>query len=174
MAIVDKSQIKVFLTAVGNRCEPASTLFLLGGGALEMLGGARPTLDLDYVGNDLQQDDLQQLMAQVANEMQIELEAVPIAEFIPLPIDADKRAVLVGEFGNLTVYIFDPYTIALSKLDRGFDTDMEDILFLIQHQLVTVEQLAIFVEDAVLHADRFDLDPVTIRQHLQVLCQSLN
>lgn len=54
MAIVDKAQIKEFLTAVGNRCEPNSTLFLLGGGALELLGGTRPTLDLDYVGNDLQ------------------------------------------------------------------------------------------------------------------------
>lgn len=113
-------------------------------------------------------------MAQIANEMQIEVEAVPIAEFIPLPADADKRAVFMGVFGNLTVYVLDPYTIALSKLDRGFDTDIEDVLFLVQQQLVTIEQLALFVENAILQAHQFDLDPSIIRRHLQVLRQSID
>ena len=173
MAAVNRSQIEAFLTAVGERCEPISVLFLLGGGALELLGGVRPTLDLDYVGDDLNPNNLQQLMAQIANEMHIELEAVPIAEFVPLPTDANKRAILVGQFGNLTVNIFDPYTIALSKLDRGFDTDMEDIIFLIQLQLITVDQLTVFVEAAASQAYQFDLDPASMRRHLQVLRQSL-
>ncbi|MCP4428468.1 MAG: hypothetical protein GY803_28625 [Chloroflexi bacterium] len=171
--MINKSQIEAFLIMVGKRCKPESTLFLLGGGALEMLGGARPTVDLDYVGNDLQPDKLQQLMIQIADEIHIELEAVPIAKFVPLPTNAHKRAILVGEFGNLTVYIFDPYTIALSKLDRGFDTDIEDILFLIQRQLITVKQLAEFVENAASHAHQFDLEPEVMRRHLQVLRQSI-
>ena len=172
MTLMHKARIEAFLTAVGKHCQPASTLFLLGGGALEMLGGARPTVDLDYVGNDLQPDNLQQLMMQIANEMQIELEAVPIAEFVPVPANAQKRAVLVGEFGNLTVYIFDPYTIALSKLDRGFDNDIEDVLFLVRNQLITVEQLAMFVETAVSQANRFDLDATAMRRHLEIVRQS--
>ena len=173
MATVSKSQIDAFLAAVGERCEPASMLFLLGGGALELLGGARSTLDLDYVGDDLKPNNLQQLMAQIADEMHIELEAVPIAEFVPLPTDAHKRAILVGQFGHLTVYIFDPYTIALSKLDRGFDTDLEDIIFLVQRQLISVDQLASIVEAAASQAYQFDLDPAAMRRHLQVLRQSL-
>lgn len=170
---VERSQIEAFFIAVGNRCEPASTLFLLGGGALELLGGVRPTLDLDYVGDDLQLNTLQQLMAQIAGEMHIELEAVSIAEFVPLPEDAHKRSIRVGEYGNLTVYIFDPYTIALSKLDRGFDTDIEDILFLIRRDLITVEQLAAFAETAASQASEFDLDPAAMRRHLQVVRESI-
>jgi hypothetical protein len=173
MAIINRSQIEAFLIAVGDRCQPTSTLFLLGGVALELLGGVRPTIDLDYVGDDLQPNSLQQLMAQVANEMHIELEAVPIAKFVPLPSDTNKRAILIGQFGHLTVYIFDPYTIALSKLDRGFDTDIEDIFFLVQRQLITIEQLEAFVEDAVSQASQFDLNPTAMRRHLQVLRQSL-
>ncbi len=166
---VGKSRIEAFLTAVGKRCEPASTLFLLGGGALELLGSVRPTLDLDYVGDDLQLTNLQQLMAQIADEMHIELEAVPIAGFVPLPEHSEERSVLVGEFGNLAVYVFDPYTIALSKLDRGFDTDIDDILFLVRRHLITVDQLAAFAEAAVLQAHEFDLDPAAMRRHLQVV-----
>ncbi len=173
MESLSRSQIDRFLTAVGQRCEPDTTLYLLGGGALELLGGARPTIDLDYVSDDLQSDSLQQLLTQTADEMQIELEAVPIAEFVPLPPDADNRAVFVGEFGNLTVYVFDPYTIALSKLDRGFDTDIEDILFLVQRQLILVETLADFVETAVTQAKQFDLDPTAMRQRLQIVRESI-
>jgi hypothetical protein len=172
MAPLSRSQIDRFLTAVGQRCEPDTNLYLLGGGALELLGGARPTIDLDYVSDEKQSANLQDLLAQIADEMQIELEAVPIAEFVPLPQDADNRAVFVGSFGNLTVYVFDPYTIALSKLDRGFDTDIEDILFLVQHQIITVEKLADFLETAVPQARQFDLDHTAMRQRLQIVRES--
>jgi hypothetical protein len=71
------------------------------------------------------------------------------------------------------VYVFDPYTIALSKLDRGFDTDIEDILFLVQRQLITVETLSNFVETAVTQAKQFDLDPTAMRQRLQIVRESV-
>jgi hypothetical protein len=118
-----------------------------------------------------QQNKLQKLIAQVADKLQIEVEPVPIADFLPLPENADKRAILVGEFDNLTVYIFDPYTIALSKLERGFDTDIEDILFLIQQNLIEIEQLAIFTEKAISRAYEFNLDSRAMRRHLQVIRQ---
>jgi len=173
MAIINRANIEFFLKSVGKDCQPKSTLFLLGGGALEMLGGAHPTADLDYVGDDNQQNNLQKLMAQIADKLNIEVEAVPIADFVPLPENAHKRAILVGEFGNLTVYIFDPYTIALSKLERGFDTDIEDILFLIQHNLIKIEQLATFTEKAISQAYQFNLDSAAMRRHLQVVRQAI-
>ncbi len=71
------------------------------------------------------------------------------------------------------VYVIDPYAIALSKLDRGFDTDIEDILFLMQRQLISVEMLADFVETAVTQAKQFDLDPAAMRQRLQIVRESI-
>lgn len=109
MAALSRSQIDQFLTAVGQRCEPGTKLYLLG--------GVRPTIDLDYV--------------------------------------------------------FDPYTIALSKLERGFDTDIEDILFLVQHELIIVETLVDIVETAVIQATQFDLDPTAMRQRLQIVRESV-
>ncbi len=35
------------------------------------------------------------------------------------------------------MYVFDPYSIALSKVDRGFDTDLDDITFLIKKDMLT-------------------------------------
>jgi len=163
------NKIKDFLTKLGQRYPTSATLFLLGGSALSLLGSPRLTLDLDYVGNDLQLNDFQQTMQQVANEMHVEVEAVPIAQFVPLPIGVDNRKLWVGQFGNLTVYIFDPYTIALSKIDRGFDTDIEDVVFLIRQQFITFEQLETIALTALRQAHEFDLSPIAIRAHLQAV-----
>ena len=136
MENVELDKIHIFLEAVGKHYTEPATLFLLGGGALCLLGSPRSTLDIDYVGDDIDSDDLQRVVAQIADGMHIEVEPVPIAKFVPLPANAQDRCIFVGQFGMLAVYVFDPYTIALSKLDRGFDTDIEDIVFLVHQGFV--------------------------------------
>lgn len=173
MEYVETARINAFLQELGKRYPRPATLFLLGGGALCLLGSPRPTLDIDYVGDDLKQDELQHTMAQVAHDMQIEVEAIPIAQFVPLPVGAQERSLPVGQFGKIEVYVFDPYTIALSKIDRGFDTDIEDVVFLIRRNLITFEQLEAIVLAALEHASKFDLDPTAARAHLQVVRDQL-
>jgi hypothetical protein len=173
MENVETTRINAFLQELGKRYPRPATLFLLGGSALCLLGSSRPTWDIDYVGDDLKQDDLQRTMAQVARDMQIEVEAVPIAQFVPLPVGAQKRSLSVGKFGKIEVYVFDPYTIALSKIDRGFDTDIEDVVFLIRHNLITFEQLETVVIAALERANEFDLNPTAARTHLQVVRSQL-
>lgn len=167
MAAIAVSQIITLLTEVGQRHQQPATLLLLGGSALRLLGSPRPTLDIDYVGHDLHKNDLQQVLEQVAQEMGLEIEAVPINEFVPLPSDAQQRQLSVGTYGALNVYILDPYTIALSKIDRGFDTDIEDIIFLIRQGFITLTQLETVVSDAMGQAQNFDLTPIAMLEHLQ-------
>jgi hypothetical protein len=169
MEPVDASQIRAFLEEVGKRYPQAADLILLGGSALCLLGSARPTLDIDYVGNDLRKTELQQLIDRIASEMQIEIEAVPIDEFVPVPADAQSRWLPVGRFGLIDVFIMDPYTIALSKLDRGFDTDIEDILFLLHKKLITFEELELITVTALEKAKEFALISTNVRAHLDEL-----
>lgn len=173
MAEIAVSQIRTLLTEVGQRYHQPATLLLLGGSALCLLGSPRPTLDIDYVGHDLHKNALQAVIEQVAQEMHLEVEAVPIDEFVPLPEDAQQRQLVVGQFGSIAVYILDPYTIALSKIDRGFDTDIEDILFLIRQGLVRFEQLEIVVNTAVVRAQEFNLNSTAMRDHLQAVHSQL-
>lgn len=85
---------------------------MLGGSALCLLSSERPTLDIDYVDNDLRKTELQKLSDRIAQEMRVEIEAVPIDEFVPVPADAESRWLPVGRFGLIDVFIMDPYTIA--------------------------------------------------------------
>ncbi len=134
-----------------------------------LLGSERPTADIDYVGDDLRQNEFQQVIGQLADDLRLIIDPVPIGEFIPIPADADSRRISIGQYGQVAVFVLDPYTIALSKLDRGFASDLEDIQFLLRRNLISVEQLEIVVQNALRNAARFDLNPKAIREHLAIV-----
>ena len=166
---MEVERIQAFLTALGARYPHPAQLYLLGGSALCLLGSSRPTLDIDYVGDDLKKNDLQKAMDELAREMGLDVEAVPIEKFIPLSVARHKNNIRVGKFGKIDVYILDPYSIALSKTDRGFDTDLDDIVFLIQRGLVDFEELEVIAHDALNQSREYDLNSGELLEHLQEL-----
>ncbi len=92
MGSVAPDRIHAFLEALGQHFPQPATLFLLGGSALCMLGSPRPTLDIDYFGDDTEPDDLQRAIAHVAEEMRIDVEPVPIAQFTLYPQERRPEA----------------------------------------------------------------------------------
>ena len=165
---MDNTEIQSILQLLGERLPSTFPLVLVGGSALALLGSPRPTIDIDFVGDDVKPNKLHQAIMQIGKELNIDVEPVPIERFVPLPEGSDKRRIYVGQFGNLNVYVADPYSIALSKLDRGFDTDIDDIIFLIEHNYVVLDELERITIKALSHAPKFDLHP-EIREHLQEL-----
>ncbi len=166
---LDQGLVRRFLEELGRRISHPDSLILLGGGALQLLGSSRPTLDLDYVGDDLHKNDLQQTIDALAEEMQVTVEAVPFGDFVPVPADAQARHHFVGRFGALDVYVFDLYSIAVSKIDRGFDTDIADVAFLVQSNLIDIVSLEQALATALVQAREFDLNPVTAQEHFAEL-----
>ena len=172
MKALSRQVIQEFLEALGSRYPRQATLRLIGGSALILLGSTRETIDIDFVGDDMQKDDFQIAIQEVANELGLDAEPVPIERFVPLPQGSDERHVSVGQFGNVAVFVFDPYSISLSKLDRGSDRDLDDLVFLIQSHRITTEELERILNEALPLAGKFDFHP-EIRQYLQELKKRL-
>lgn len=161
-----EQRLRDFLTTVGDRAKSQVVLVLLGGGGLSLLGNHRLTLDIDYDGEEISADEFRTLLELVAAEMHIELEAVPLRRFIPLPPGADGRHIPIGNFGNLQVFVFDQYSIALSKRDRGFDSDIEDVVFLLREGFVEGDTLGAMITVAAESAAEYDLNTRQMRAHL--------
>ncbi len=166
MNTITADDVRTFLKKVGERYSRPGTLYVLGGAAVGLLGNPRPTVDLDYAV-DLSSPDaeLREAMFAVAKEMRLDLEEVTFKEFIPLPKGADQRHKRIGRFGQLEVYVCDPYSIALSKVARGFETDLEDVVFLLRRKLIAFKELEAMVLAALPHAQEFDIDPREFRQN---------
>lgn len=86
---------------LGERVPQDSQLILVGGSALALLGNPRSTIDLDFWGDDLRPNPLHRLIIQVASELKIHAEAVPLERFIPLPDGSDRRNLRMG---NLVIW----------------------------------------------------------------------
>lgn len=165
---MDKTKLESILTILGEQVPSGSRLFLLGGSALTLLGSPRPSLDIDFWGDDVNPNELHQIILNKAKEIKLQIDAVPIERFIPLPEGNEKRSIYIGQFANLEIYVIDPYSIAFSKIDRGLFTDFDDIVFLIKNNHITLEELENIVQKSISKAGKFDLHP-DILSHLQEL-----
>ena len=143
MEPVSLAVLQTFLQRLGEFCTKPAAIYLLGGSALCLLGSPRETLDVDYTIELEPQSkaNFSEIVNKLAAEMKLDLEAVPLEEFIPLPVDAHKRRIFVNRYGLLDVYIYDLYSIALSKIARGFESDLDDVQFLMTKNLINLSKL---------------------------------
>src|SRR3989304_4231616 len=106
--LVTSDQLQDFLTRLGQACSHPAQLYLFGGSALLLMGGQRRTADVDFTVGKLHSDELRQAMERVAGEMEFDVEESVPDEFMPLPSGVAARHQLIGRFGNLEAYVFDP------------------------------------------------------------------
>lgn len=175
MEPVTPETLTQFLTRLGEHFSDQATLYLLGGSALLLLGNPRQTLDIDYTTdlNPHQQKALESIMKQLAAQYRLDIEAVPIAEFIPLPPGAEERRRFIGRFGQVDVYVYDLYTIALSKIARGFETDLEDVIFLVKANFIDLAELQKLFQSILPRARQTDIIPSEFQQYFQDLLRRL-
>ena len=167
MGGIASREIQQFLQRLGDVYQEPARLFLIGGGALCMLGHTRRTMDIDFsLSLSEQTKSLRDLMHDIADELGLELEVITLEEFVPVPVNASHRHQFIGQFGVIEVYVYDPYTIALSKLARGFETDIQDILFLLEEGFIHLDELTSFVDAAIPVAWEYDVDPANLREYL--------
>ena len=119
------------------------------------------------MGDDQNKNELQKQIDQIAHEVGIYVEAVPLERFIPLPENAILRSLYIGTFGKVEVFIFDPYSIAFSKVDRGFDTDLDDVAFLLQRELIEISELMLPVHDVMRNPRGYDIHPLEMLNHFR-------
>jgi hypothetical protein len=158
---VTSESIQAFLEKLGKSYSGSANFYLLGGTALLLLGNPRSTIDIDYTyeipsGKD---QEFEALVNELGKEMRLDLESVPLGEFIPLDPDAFSRRKWIGQYGNITVYLFDLYTIALSKIARGFETDLDDVIFLINTHLIEFAELERLFQGMLPSARKTDILP---------------
>ena len=65
---MDNREIKTVLQKIGERVPAGSRLILVGGSALALLGNMRPTIDIDFVGDDIRPSKLHQNILKMAKK----------------------------------------------------------------------------------------------------------
>lgn len=162
-------QLQAFFNALGASYSQPAELYVFGGSAVLLIGGQRHTADIDFTCRAPNLTALRATIQAVAAQFGLDAEESNPEEFMPLPVGAERRHQLLGQYGQVRVYIFDPYSIALMKIDRAFETDMEDVRYLLRAGVLDLAQLTKHLEEVV---RRYD-EPRKLRQNFELLKRGL-
>jgi hypothetical protein len=116
----------------------------LTGGASAVLEGWRgSTADVDLrFEPDL--DELLRELPALKEDLGVSIELASPPDFIPELPGWRERSPLVFKEGNVAVHHFDFYSQALSKIERGFGQDLDDVERMIESRLVRPARLREF------------------------------
>lgn len=135
-----------------------------------MLEGWRAsTVDID-IRLEPDTDELLRNLPALKERLQVNIELASPPDFIPeLPGWRERSPFLFRE-GALDVHHFDPYSQALSKIERAFDQDLEDVRDMVERGLVEPAR-ALELYDAI-ETELFRypaIDPATFRTRVEAL-----
>ncbi|HEX6796798.1 MAG TPA: DUF6036 family nucleotidyltransferase [Ktedonobacterales bacterium] len=111
-----------------------------GGTAIVYRGLRGRTLGID-IAVDSDETRLLEAVRRLKDELQVNVELASPADFIPLPSDWENRAQFIGRFGTLDVFYFDFDSIALTKIVRANERDLDDLVLLAREGLVHLQAL---------------------------------
>jgi hypothetical protein len=134
----DAERINAFLRELGRAAREPARLYLTGGATAVLEGWRGTTVDIDlHLEPDL--DELLRRIPELKERLRVNVELASPAQFIPELPGWRERSPFVQRTGRLDVFHFDPYSQALSKLERAFDQDLEDVRAMIARGLVEPE-----------------------------------
>lgn len=140
---VDQRRIQDFLETLGERFRHAGRIYLVGGTTMVWEKLRAQTIDIDIAYEIAAEDSAEftRTIQLLKHELSVNVEEAAPGDFIPLPSGYRERSKFVGRFGSLDVFHFDLYSMALSKLERGRDEDLSDVLLLLSKHEIEMPQL---------------------------------
>jgi hypothetical protein len=140
---VSRDRIEVFLRRLAQDYRQPARLYLVGGTSLVFERLRQQTLDVDItieVSAD-HHGELIQVLRKIKDTLGINIEEVSPADFIPLPAGFENRHEFIGRFGQVDVFHFDWYSTALSKIERGRQQDLADVVAALKNKRLVWSKL---------------------------------
>jgi hypothetical protein len=142
----------------------------LTGGATAVLEGWRvSTADVDLrFEPDL--DELLRELPALKESLGVNIELASPPDFVPELPGWRERSPLVFQEGNVAVHHFDFYSQALSKIERGFGQDLDDVGKMIESGLVAPALLRELYETIEPELYRYPaIDPAAFRRRVEAV-----
>jgi hypothetical protein len=164
---VDATRIREFLRALGAEAREETHLYLTGGTTAVLLGWRATTVDLD-IKMVPESDSLFRAIAHLKDELEVNVELASPSDFIPeLPGWQERSRFIVRE-GRVDFFHYDPYSQALSKLQRGHAKDLVDVREMIERKLVEPAKAMELFEAIEDRLYRFpSIDPPSFRRRVE-------
>jgi hypothetical protein len=138
--LVDDVRIRELARELGRLAASPVRIYITGGSTAVVEGWRESTADVD-LRLEPEAEELMRAFSALKERLAINIELASPLDFIPeLPGWRERSPFLFAE-GVVAFHHFDPYSQALSKIERGFKRDLEDLDAMIDRGLVDPSRL---------------------------------
>jgi len=164
---VDAGRIRALARLLSSAVSEDTTLYLTGGSTAVIEGWRASTVDVDLLVEP-ESDGVLRRIAAAKEELQINIEHAAPPDFIPELPGWRERSPFVFQEGRLAVRHFDPYSQALSKVERGFESDLADVAAMVNRGLVEPGRALELFREIESELYRYPaIDPAAFRRKVQ-------
>jgi hypothetical protein len=167
----DAERIRRLARELGKVVDPGTRMFLTGGATAVLEGWRSSTVDID-VRFEPDSDAALSRIRDLKEELEVNVELASPLDFLPALDGWQDRSNFRFREGNLEVFDFDPYSQALSKLERGFELDLSDVRSMVDSGRVEPGELLELFEAIEPELFRFPaVDPASLRAAVESLAR---
>ncbi len=171
--LTDRQRNELFLQRLGRRFTRPGRLYLSGSTTMVNESFRQKTLDIEITFEvaDEHHGAFVAAVRDLKEQLSLNIEEASPAEFIPLPSGHQERSQYIGRYGQLDVFHFDLYSIALSKIERGTESDSEDVLTLLDSGRLELSLLSRFFGEIMTRyaTESLKQDPVEYHRKFEIL-----
>lgn len=161
------------MTALGRAAKGPGSVYFTGGASAVLVGWRGATVDID-VRLDPEAPGIFEAIAQIKQDLNINIELASPQDFLPPLPDWQSRSVFIGTEGKLSFYHYDFTAQALSKLSRGYKRDISDVQAMYKQKLFSIEKLRECFKSVAPELIRFPaIDSQVLRSRVEGLINQL-
>ena len=164
---VDVARIRQLAHRLGRVAPTRVRIYVTGGATAVLEGWRASTIDVD-LRFEPDSDALLRELGPLKDRLGINIELASPPDFIPELPGWRDRSPLVFRDGNVDLHHFDPYSQALSKIERGFVHDLADVAAMLDRGMVERERLIELYEAIEPQLYRYPaIDPAAFRRKVR-------
>ncbi len=165
----DAERIRNLARELGRAVAPGTRMYLTGGATAVLEGWRDSTVDID-VRFEPDSDAALSRIGEIKERLGVNVELASPLDFLPPLPGWQERSRFRFREGNLEVFDFDPYSQALSKLERGFELDLDDVRSMVSSGQVKPTKLRELFEGIEADLYKFPaVDPPGLRTAVEAL-----
>lgn len=128
------------MRGLGARVRGQGRIYLTGGGTAVWEGWREMTIDVDLKAEP-ELPGFFEAIAELKESIDINIELASPDDFIPPLPGWRERSPFIARHGGLDFHHFDPFSQALSKIERGHERDLADVAEMFRRGLVNSDNL---------------------------------
>jgi len=136
----DAARVRALARDLGKHASTRVRMYLTGGATAVLVGWRDQTIDVDLL-IEPHDEALARRIPVAKEQIPVNIEFVSPPDFIPELPGWRERSEYAFTEGNVDVYHYDPYSQALSKLERALERDLLDVHAMRDHGMIHSDRL---------------------------------